>query len=66
MMNRKIAKGLKWSVRQVKIGYEEDIRKEVRTMNKNFRRAKVNQVRMARVQPLPYGISGLLLYTAHQ
>lgn len=64
MMNHNMKTGLKWSVVPVKYGYEEDIRTEANRMNKEFRKQKVNQVRRAMVQPLPYGMSQLLLLSA--
>lgn len=69
MLNRLFKKenkveGLKWTCYPGRIGYVDDIQKEVKELNKEYKRRKMDQVRKAKMQYLQYGLGQLVFWSA--
>ena len=56
--------GLRWTSHPSRIDYTEKIEAMAKSLNKQYKRDRVNQVRRAQVQNLQYGMSQLVLWTA--
>lgn len=56
--------GLRWTVYPGMIGFSEDVLNQVHRLNKMYRKARIDQVKRAMAQPLPYGMAQLLVLSA--